>query len=96
MPNWNKNFITLTAKTDEAKKQLHTFIDKHVIVLDKRNWNDSLLDIDNDSIIPKPDGIVKLMEMGQILQGDNEFKPTPTYDKDAENKQRMQNIKHYV
>ena len=61
MPNWNNNLITLTAKTDEAKKQLHTFIDKHVIVLDKRNWNDSLLDIDNYSIIPKPDGIVKHM-----------------------------------
>lgn len=57
MPNWNNNLITLTAKTDEAKKQLHTFIDKHVIVLDKRNWNDSLLDLDNDSIIPKPDGV---------------------------------------
>ena len=64
MPNWNKNLITLTAKTDEAKKQLHTFIVKHVIVLEKRNWNESLFDIVNDSIIPMPDGIVKLMEMG--------------------------------
>lgn len=57
MPNWNNNLITLTAKTDEAKKQLHTFIDKHVIVLDNRNWHDSILDIDNNSIIPKPDGV---------------------------------------
>ena len=95
MPNWNNNLITLTAKTDEAKKQLHTFIDKHVIVLKDRNWNESLLDIDNDSIIPKPDGIVKLMEMGQILQGYNEFKTNPTYDKEAEKKQRIQNIKDY-
>ena len=95
MPNWNTNLITLTAKTDEAKKQLHTFIDKHVIVLEKRNWNESLLDIDNDSIIPKPDGIVKLMEMGQILQGDNEYKTNPTYDEEAEKKQRAQNLKDY-
>ena len=95
MPNWNTNLITLTAKTDEAKKQLHTFIDKHVIVLNNRNWSESLLDIDNDSIIPKPDGIVKLMEMGQILQGYNEFKTNPTYDEEADKKQRAQNLKDY-
>lgn len=57
MPNWNNNLITLTAKTDEAKKQLHTFIDKHIIVIDHKNWHDSLLEIDNNSIIPKPDGV---------------------------------------
>lgn len=95
MPNWNNNLITLTAKTDEAKKQLHTFIDKQIIVLDKRNWNESLLDIDNDSIIPKPDGIVKLMGMAEIIQGDNEFKTNPNYDKEAEQKQREQNRKDY-
>lgn len=95
MPNWNNNLITLTAKTDEAKKQLHTFIDKHVIAIRERNWNESILEIDNDSIIPKPDGIVKLMDMGQILQGNNEFKTNPDYDKEAEEKQREQNLKDY-
>lgn len=58
MPNWNSNIITLTAKTGEAKKQLHDFISNHVIVCGKRSyWSDSFLDIDNDSIIPKPEGI---------------------------------------
>lgn len=97
MPNWNSNLITLTAKTGEAKKQLHDFISKHVIVSAERNyWSDSLLDIDNDSIIPKPEGIVKLMGMGQILQ-DNGFdiKRNPNYDEEAEEKQKEQNLKDY-
>lgn len=87
MPNWNKNLITLTAKTEEAKKQLHTFIDKHIIVVRERNWNDSILEIDNDSIIPRPEGIVKLMGMGKDTN-DN-------YDEEAERKQREQNLKDY-
>ena len=95
MPNWNNNIITLTAKTDEAKKQLHTFIDKHIIVLRERNWHESILDIDNDSIIPKPDGIVKLMSMGQILQGNGTIKDNPNYDAEAERQQRAQNRKEY-
>jgi hypothetical protein len=37
MPNWNNNIITLKAKNEEAKKQLHTFIDKHVIELEKKD-----------------------------------------------------------
>lgn len=97
MPNWNSNLITLTAKTGEAKKQLHDFISKHVIVREERSyWSDSLLDIDNDSIIPKPEGIVKLMGMGKILQ-DNGFdiKRNPNYDVEAEEKQMKQNLKDY-
>lgn len=95
MPNWNINLITLTVKTDEAKKQLHTFIDKHVIVHSDRNVNDSLLDISNESIIPIPEGIVKLMTMGEIIQGNNEFTKNPNYDKESEQKQREQNHKAY-
>lgn len=97
MPNWNSNLITLTAKTDEAKKQLHDFISKHVIVSAERNyWSDSLLEIDNESIIPKPEGIVKLMGMGQMLQDNGfDFKMNPNYDKEAEDKQRKQNLKDY-
>ena len=37
MPNWSNTIITLKARTDEAKKQLHTFIDKHVIVLKEKD-----------------------------------------------------------
>lgn len=95
MPNWNNNLITLTAKTDEAKKQLHTFIDKHVIVLSNRNWHGSLLDISSESIIPLPDGIVKLMNMGEFIHGNNEFTKNPNYDKESEQKQREQNSKAY-
>ena len=95
MPNWNHNIITLTAKNDEAKKQIHTFIDKNIIVLRERNWHESILDIDNDSIIPKPDGIVKLMSMGQILQGNGTIKDNPNYDAEAERQQRAQNRKEY-
>ena len=95
MPSWNNNLITLTAYTDEAKKQLHTFIDKHVMVLNERNWSESLLDIDDVSIIPMPEGIVKLMNMGELIQDNTGFKKNPNYDKEAEQKQREQNIKDY-
>lgn len=95
MPNWNYNLITLTAKTPEAKKQLHTFIDKHVMVCNDRNVRGSLLDIDNVSIIPMPDGIAKLMNMGEFIQDTNGTKKNPSYDKEAEQKQREQNIKDY-
>lgn len=95
MPNWNNNLITLTAKTDEAKRQLHTFIDKHVIVLSDRNWSNSLLDISNESIIPLPEGIAKLNTMGKFIQGNNEFTKNPNYDEKAEQKQREQNNKAY-
>lgn len=94
MPNWINNLITLSARNDEAKKQIHTFIDKHVILLNERNWNASLLEIDNDSIIPKPEGIVKLMGMGQNLQG-NGFKTNPNYSEEEYRKQKAYNLKEY-
>lgn len=96
MPNWNNNLITLKARTEEAKKQLHTFIDKHVIVLKEKNfWNDSPLDLDSESIIPIPEGIQKLNNMAAILQTKDGFKDNPTYDAEAEKKQREQNLKDY-
>ena len=96
MPNWNNNIITLTAKTDEAKKQLHTFIDKHVIVLKERNgWTDSNLELDSESIIPIPEGIHKLTNMAAILQTEDGIKDNPNYDEEAERKQREQCIKDY-
>ncbi len=96
MPNWNNNIITLTAKTDEAKKQLHTFIDKHVIEMEKKDtWNDSCLDLDSESIIPIPEGIHKLSNMAAILQTAEGIKDNPNYDEEAERKQKEQNIKDY-
>lgn len=96
MPNWNNNIITLTAKTDEAKKQLHTFIDKHVIVMKEKNyWSDSPLDLNSESIIPIPDGIHKLSNMGQYLQTKDGLKDNPNYDEEAERKQREQCVKDY-
>jgi len=96
MPNWNYNLITLTAKNDEAKKQIHTFIDQHIIKRSKPNWNDSLFEIDNKSIIPMPEGIVKLDSMCAILQGeDGSIKPNPNYDEKAEKAQRESNLREY-
>ena len=96
MPNWNHNIITLTAKTEEAKKQLHTFIDKHVIVLKEKDfWRDSNLDLDSESIIPIPEGIHKLTNMAAILQTEDGIKDNPNYDAEAERKQREQCLKDY-
>ncbi len=96
MPNWNYNLITLTAKNDAAKKQIHTFIDQHIIKRSKPNWNDSLFEIDNKSIIPMPEGIVKLDSMCAILQGeDGSIKPNPNYDENAEKEQRAYNLREY-
>jgi hypothetical protein len=96
MPNWNNNLITLTAKTDEAKKQLHTFIDKHVIVLNERNWSESLLELDNKSIIPIPEGIKKLQGMTEMVQTDGgNFVENKDYSKEAEAEQIKQNNSQY-
>lgn len=96
MPNWNNNIITLKARTEEAKKQLHTFIDKHVIVLKEKNfWNDSPLDLDSESIIPIPEGIHKLTNMAEYLQTKDGVNKNLTYDAEAEKKQREQNLKDY-
>ena len=94
MPNWNNNIISLIAKNDDAKKQIHTFIDKHIVVNKTANWNDSFLEVDGNTLIPMPEGIVKLMDMGKIIQGDG-FKTNPTYDAEAEKKQREYNLKEY-
>lgn len=96
MPNWSNTIISLKARTDEAKKQLHTFIDKHVIVLKERNiWGDSILDLDSESIIPIPEGIHKLCNMSAILQTEEGIKDNPTYDEEAERQQKAQNLKEY-
>ncbi len=94
MPNWNNNIISLIAKTDEAKKQIHTFIDKHIVVSKTANWNDSLLEVDGNTLIPMPEGIVKLLSMGQFIQGDG-IKTNLSYDKEAEEKQKEYNRKEY-
>lgn len=96
MPNWNHNLITLTAKTDVAKTQLHTFIDKHIIVLTQANYNDSLLELDNNSIIPIPEGIKKLQGMTEIVQTDGgNFVENKDYSKEAEAEQIKQNNAQY-
>lgn len=95
MPNWNNNHITLTATSDTAKGQLHEFIDRHIVVLGKRNWSDSLLELDSDSIIPMPEGIKKLMAMGPLVDTADGYKDNPDYDEEAERKQREQNLKDY-
>ena len=88
MPNWNHNIITLTAKTDEAKKQIHTFIDKHIVVSKKANWSDSLLEVEGDTLIPMPDGIKKLMGMSSFIQHDDgTIEENPNYSKEEEDKQ---------
>lgn len=90
MPNHVYNLITLKAKTDEAKRQLHTFIDKNV-VSDGCNMG-----IDNQSIIPLPDGITRLKGMSAIIQmEDGTYYKNPDYSIDAEKEQEQKNLNEY-
>lgn len=96
MPNWCTQIVKLTAKNDVAKKQIHTFIDKHIVKNKTADWRGSFFDIDNNSLIPIPEGIEKLKQMGQILQGDDgSIKTNPNYSKEAEEAQRKKNLKEY-
>ena len=96
MPNWNHNIITLTAKNDEAKKQIHTFIDKNIVVSKEANWSDSLLEVEGNTLIPMPDGIKKLMGMSSFIQHDDgTIEENKDYSEEEERKQREYNRKEY-
>lgn len=96
MPNWNHNIITLTAKNDEAKKQIHDFIDKNIVVSKEANWSDSLLEVEGNTLIPMPEGIKKLMGMSSFIQKeDGTIEENKDYSEEEERKQREYNRKEY-
>lgn len=96
MPNWNSNIISLIAKNDEAKKQIHTFIDKNIVVSKEPNWSDSFLEVDGNTLIPMPEGIKKLMDIGIFIHHeDGTIEENMSYSEDKEKKQKEYNLKEY-
>lgn len=96
MPNWAYSLNTLTAKTDAAKQQLHSFIKNHLTQKDTPNYRGCRIEVDSRSIIPIPDGIAKLQKMGQFIQNDDgSLTENANYDEKAEEAQRKANIEQY-
>lgn len=96
MPNWAYSLNTLTAKTDAAKQQLHSFIKNHLRKKDTPNYRGCSIEVDSNSIIPIPDGIEKLKKMGNFIQNDDgSLTENANYDEHAEEAQRKANIEQY-